>query len=297
MAMKSQKKIAVVGIDQGWSTGRLLDAVEKHTGFRQLIEMRYIKFDLKTGEAYCKDLKLSDLDALIIKKIGSSYDPYILDRLEILNFLNLQGLPIFSKPENINRAIDRLSCTLRLRSGDIPMPPTVITEDIEEAISTVGKFKTAVFKPIYSSKARGMKVISVEDDIRAAVQQFRNDGNKLFYIQKKLKLPGRDLGLTFLGGKYIGTYARVANGDSWNTTIRAGGKYQAYDPPDEIIEIAQKAQKLFDLDFTSVDVAETDDGPVVFEVSAFGGFRGLQESRQINAAELYIDYVLKEIEK
>ena len=294
--MKSEKKIGVIGIDKGWSTGKLLESIENRTGFRCLIEMQSIRFDVDRGRVYHEDIDMSDLDALIVKKIGSSYNPYNLDRLEILRYLSEQGVPIFSKPENIKKAIDRLSCTTTLRLGNIPLPPTVITEDDTEAIEAIKRFGVAVLKPLYTSKARGMMVVSADEAVEA-VGKFHEAGNTLYYIQKKLNLPGRDLGLIFLGGKYLGTYARVANGDSWNTTIRAGGKYQPYDPDDDIIKLAQRAQALFDLDFTSVDVAETDDGPVVFEVSAFGGFRGLQESRQINAADLYVDYVLKEIAK
>ena len=296
MDMKSEKKIGVIGIDKGWSTGKLLESIENRTGFRCLIEMQSIRFDVDRGRVYHEDIDMSDLDALIVKKIGSSYNPYNLDRLEILRYLSEQGVPIFSKPENIKKAIDRLSCTTTLRLGNIPLPPTVITEDDTEAIEAIKRFGVAVLKPLYTSKARGMMVVSADEAVEA-VGKFHEAGNTLYYIQKKLNLPGRDLGLIFLGGKYLGTYARVANGDSWNTTIRAGGKYQPYDPDDDIIKLAQRAQALFDLDFTSVDVAETDDGPVVFEVSAFGGFRGLQESRQINAADLYVDYVLKEIAK
>ena len=49
------------------------------------------------------------------------------------------------------------------------------------------------------------------------------------------------------------------------------------------------------MDFTTVDVAETRDGPVVFEVSAFGGFRGASEGIGIDAAQLYTRYVLQQL--
>ncbi|MDX2316355.1 MAG: ATP-grasp family protein, partial [Gammaproteobacteria bacterium] len=58
-----------------------------------------------------------------------------------------------------------------------------------------------------------------------------------------------------------------------------------------------KAQALFDMDFTTVDVAQTKDGPIVFEVSAFGGFRGAREGIGIDVAELYVDYVVNNLEK
>ena len=72
---------------------------------------------------------------------------------------------------------------------------------------------------------------------------------------------------------------------------------QAHTPSDEIIALAQRAQALFDMDFTTVDVAETDEGPVVFEVSAFGGFRGALEGMGVNVAELYVNHVLNRLEK
>ena len=55
------------------------------------------------------------------------------------------------------------------------------------------------------------------------------------------------------------------------------------------------AQEPFGLTFTCVDVAETSPGPVVWEVSAFGGFRGLREARDIDAADLYVRFVLEQI--
>ncbi len=110
-----------------------------------------------------------------------------------------------------------------------------------------------------------------------------------------IALPGRDLGLVFLGGNYLKTYARVYNGKSWNTTIRAGGRYEPYEPTPAIIDLAQRAQSVFNLDFTCVDVAETPDGPVVFEVSAFGGFRGVREAHGMNADKYYTDYVIQQV--
>ena len=116
------------------------------------------------------------------------------------------------------------------------------------------------------------------------------------YIQQMVDIPGRDLGVVFLGGRYLATYARQGNGDSWNTTINSGGHYVAYQPSAEILQMAEKAQAPFALDFTCVDVVETAMGPMVFEVSAFGGYRGLQDSHGIDAAKLYTDYVVDNLQ-
>jgi ribosomal protein S6--L-glutamate ligase len=131
--------------------------------------------------------------------------------------------------------------------------------------------------------------------IEKAVREFRQH-NPMMYIQQMVELPGQDMGMVFLGGEYLGSYARVSQGKAWNTTINSGGRYAACTPDDDIVAMARRAQALFDMDFTTVDVAETPAGPIVFEVSAFGGFRGAHEGIGVNAAGRYAEYVLKELE-
>lgn len=290
-------KIGVVGTKGGWSSELLADTVAQKTGFRLLIEMDKVRLDLPSGACWYEGTDISSLDGLIIKKIGTRYSPDLLDRLEILRLLKERGLPVFSDPLNVLRVLDRLSCTITLQSGNIPMPPTTITENVEHAIEAVRDYGQAVFKPLYTSKARGMFLLQYGPDIRAVIEQYAAE-YRIMYIQKAINLDGgKDLGIVFLGGKYLTTYARCKTNDSWNTTTVNGGKYALYEPSEEIIDLARKAQSFFNLDFTCVDVALTQEGPFVFEVSAFGGFRGIRDSSGLDAASLYLEHVMKEIGK
>lgn len=293
----AEYKIGVIGIAGKWSTEALADAVEARTGHRLVIEMGDVNLDLERQRLLFHEQDLCQLDALIVKKISASYDPNTLDRLELLRVAEQAGVRVFSGAVNILRLIDRLSCTVTLRNAGIPMPATRVTEDVGAAVAAVEDFGSAVFKPLYSTKARGMCVIDAGRDrseIEHEVLAFQAE-NPMMYIQQKVELPGRDLGMVFLGGEYLGSYARVSQDDAWNTTIHSGGRYAAYTPPDAVIELAQRAQALFDLDFTTVDVAETNAGPIVFEVSAFGGFRGALEGIGIDAAGLYAEHVLRQL--
>jgi ribosomal protein S6--L-glutamate ligase len=289
-------KIGVVGVPDGWSSEKLADVIHQKTGFRLLIDMQMLSLDLVEGKAWFEGTDITELDGLIIKKIGAEYSPDLLDRLEILRFLSERGLNTYSSPLSIMRVLDRLSCTITLKAANLPMPPTTVTEDVDAALNTVKKYGDAVFKPLFSTKAKGMMVIRDDAGARSVIENFKKD-NPVMYIQKKVDLHGKDMGIAFLGGEYLTTYARVKSEGAWNTTTRSGGKYESYDPPKDIIALAKRAQDLFNLDFTCVDVAETDAGPIVFEVSAFGGFRGILTANGIDAASLYADYVLERITK
>ncbi|HKO95341.1 MAG TPA: GAK system ATP-grasp enzyme [Polyangiaceae bacterium] len=294
---KHTPRIGVVGVVGGWSSEALADAVEKLTGFRLLIDMQRCVLDLESGRAMHGDVDLCELDGILIKKVGRSYSQDMLDRLEILRFVKSGGVPIFSDPTSILRLMDRLACTLTLARGGIPVPPTTVTESIDHALSAIAGYGQAVLKPLYSTKANGMQLVdaSSEPDLRQRLTAFRDAGNPMLYIQKRLTIPERDLGVIFLGGEHVGTYARVKDSASWNTTTRDGGHYEPHAASSEIVALAWRAQRLFHLDLTSVDVVETEQGPVVFEVSAFGGFSGSQEALGIDLAARYARYAVERV--
>jgi len=290
----TELKIGVVGIPGKWSTETLADALAEKTGFRLVIDMSRVSLDLETGALMYLGQDLCDLDGLIVKKISEIYSPHALDRLELLRMAEARGVKIFSRPEAILRLIDRLACTVSLRAAGAPMPATIVTEDHTAALAAVERFGAAVFKPLYSTKARGMCIIEAGDGASGEIDAFAAD-NPVMYIQEKLDLSGQDLGMVFLGGDYMCCYARVSQSDSWNTTIHSGGKYAPFEPEPALIEMARKAQEPFGLDFTTVDVALTDNGPIVFEVSAFGGFRGVKEGCGLDAAAALTDHVIAKV--
>jgi len=289
--------IGVIGTPGAWSTEVLADAVEKRTGFRLVIDMGQVHLDLSSNRLFFGEHDLCALDALLVKKISHTYEPDTLDRLELLRVAEQCGVHVFSPALNILRLIDRLSCTITLRNHDIPMPPTCVTSDSARALAAIQDFGGAVLKPLYSTKARGMVFIDASEKEQQVIEKLQlfQANNPMIYVQKKIALPGQDLGMVFLGGNYLGTYARVAQSDSWNTTINSGGKYAPYEASTALIELARRAQHPFGLDFTTVDVAETDHGAIVFEVSAFGGFRGAKEGIGIDAAALYVDYAMEKL--
>ncbi|MBK1635778.1 GAK system ATP-grasp enzyme [Rhodovulum adriaticum] len=289
------KRIGVIGTPGKWSTEALADALEARTGYRLVIDMGRVTLDLTAGRLMYQGVDLCTLDGLVLKKIAETYSPDALDRLEMLRVAEARGVRIFSRPEAVLRLMDRLACTVTLAGADIPMPPTVITEDETAAAETLARFGSAVFKPLFSTKARGMVLLDHgAADTAARIAAFRAE-NPVMYIQQRVDLSGQDLGMVFLNGDYLCTYARVGQAGSWNTTIHAGGKYAPFDPAPDLIDLGRRAQAPFGLSFTTVDIALTPDGPIVFEVSAFGGYSGALQGCGVDAMALMADHVLAEV--
>lgn len=289
------RKIGVIGTPGKWSTEALADAFEARTGYRQVIDMGQVSLDLAARTLTCDGVDLCELDGLVLKKVAEDYSPDALDRLELLRVAEARGVRVFSPAESVIRLMDRLACTVTLANADIPMPPTTITEDVVAARAALDAYGSAVFKPLFSTKARGMVLLDHDaPDAEAQIAAFKAK-NPMMYIQKKADLSGHDLGMVFLNGDYVCTYARVSQTDSWNTTIHSGGKYAPYEPSPELIELGRRAQAPFALTFTTVDIALTPEGPIVFEVSAFGGYSGAQKGCDIDAAALVAEHVIAEV--
>ncbi len=79
------------------------------------------------------------------------------------------------------------------------------------------------------------------------------------------------------------------------TTTAVGGRYAPCELSEEGIDIAVRAAAIFGLDYTIVDLVETPDGLRMYEVSAFGGFRGLWDSAGHNVALDYARFIEKEL--
>src|SRR5207245_3257690 len=95
------------------------------------------------------------------------------------------------------------------RAG-LPGPPTTVTEDLDEAADAVGRFGTAVLKPLFTSKGRGMRRVEPTRDLRGQLEAHRDGGLGPLYLHRLVKHPGRGLGVAVLGGGCVGAVCAVA---------------------------------------------------------------------------------------
>jgi len=280
--------IGVVGIPGAWSTERLAEAVRSEGAQAQILALEACALRLPDRRLFHEGEAVEGLDAAVVKKIGDTADGWVVrERINLLRHLETSGVSVLSPPERLETAVNRYRMTVELARAELPVPQTVVTEDIEEAEGAVIRFGAAVLKPLFTSKGRGMHRLDASADLRRTLEQFRRDGFGPFYLQRFIEHPGRDLGVAVLEGRVVGAYWRVAGPEQWMTTIHSGGRYERAQAPGEALDIAARAANHFGLLFTGVDLMETPDGGwVVLEVSAFGGFRGLLNACGVDAAPL-----------
>ena len=286
-------RIAVVGQPGAWSTERLAQALRDAGAQAPVVDLAACTLRLPAPGIYHRGRPLDGLDGAVVKKIGDTAGGWaVRERLQILHHLEASGVPVWSAPGRLEAAVDRARMTVELARAGLPVPETVITEDVEEARAAVERFGAVVLKPLFTSKGRGMLRLDPALDVARVLERHRAERAGPFYLQRFVKHPGRDLGLAVLDGRCLGAYWRVAGDGQWMTTILAGGRYVPADPPAEALDIALRAARHFGLLFTGVDLVECAGGFSVLEVSAFGGFRGLLTACGVDAAPLLADTVV-----
>jgi ribosomal protein S6--L-glutamate ligase len=287
--------VAVAGTPGAWSSEVLAEALRARGADSRVISTGDMVHDLETADVRCEGESLKELDAVVIKKAGDAYDVFIENRLVALEALKAAGVLVLSDPEAIRRTVNRYRMTHFLRKANVPMPATYVTESLDAAVKAVQEWGAAILKPIFTSKGRGMLKLGTDNTTPEALRDWQEAGNGPFYLQRFIDAPGRDLAVAVLGGRTIGAYYRVAEEGKWMTTTAAGGHYEPAEVTPQLAEIALNATAALGLTYTTVDMVESKNGPLVYEVSAFGGFSGLQKACGIDAAGLFADHVLKEL--
>jgi tetrahydromethanopterin:alpha-L-glutamate ligase len=291
----AERTIAVAGIPGARSSESLAEALRAQGAESHVLPLWECMHDVAQRQVFWRGQDLATLAAVVVKKLGDVTDPLVADRLEILKQLEAAGVLVISSPRSIEMAVDRYRMTALLARAGAPIPRTVVTESLDEAEAAVEAWGRAVLKPLFTSKGRGMVLLSSLAPSRLELRRFQREGHGPFYLQEFVPSGGRDVAVAVLGGQVLGAYYRVSEGDEWMTTTAAGGHYEPCDLPGAAAAVALSAARLFDLDFTSVDLVETDAGWLVYEVSAFGGFSGLREALGVDAASLYAQHVIRRL--
>jgi tetrahydromethanopterin:alpha-L-glutamate ligase len=287
-------KIAVAGIEGAWSSEHLAERLRSRGVDSFVFSLGDTIHDLVSGQVTWRDKDLRDLDAVIVKKLGSQSNAAARLRLHALRSIEGAGARIFSPVETIDRAMDRYRMTMMLAGAGLPVPATLAAESGAALEEAARRMDRAIVKPIYTSKGRGMVMVDSQagaglDSLPAA------DDQQHYLVQRFVESPGRDVGATVIGGNFVGAFYRVAREGEWMTTTAAGGVYAPCELSSKGIEYAERAARAFALDYTVVDLVEQDDDFLIYEVSAFGGFRGLLEASGVDAADAYADYILRSV--
>jgi RimK family alpha-L-glutamate ligase len=238
---------------------------------------------------------LEDLDALIIRPIGRGSLEEIVFRMDMLYKLERGGMYVVNSPEAIEHCVDKYDILAILEENGIPVPKTVVTENVEEAIKAFHELGgDVVVKPLFGS--RGVGSTRVRDaEVASTIFRALNFHHNVLYIQEFVQHGFSDIRALVVGNRVIAAMRRIAS--SWKTNYSQGARPEPAKLESAIEETAIKSAKLLGCKIAGVDILESPRGPLVVDVNSQPGWRGLQSVTSFNIADKTVDFIISDIKR
>jgi RimK family alpha-L-glutamate ligase len=282
---------------EAWSSTQLREELTKRSipytcfTFPQLTAQIGYKPYFKTANVSL----LEELDALIIRPIGRGSLEELVFRMDMLYKLERLGFYVVNPPEAIEHCVDKYDILAILEDNNVPVPRTVATESVNEALRAFAELGgDVVVKPIFGSRGMGATRI-VDSEIASTVFKAITFHHGVIYLQEFVPHGHSDIRAFVIDGHVIAAMRRVA--ESWKTNYSQGARPAPTTLSTEFENLAVKAAKAVSCKIAGVDILEGPNGPKICDVNSQPGWKGLQMVTKVNIAEQIVDFVLSELKK
>ena len=240
----------------------------------------------------CGDIDLRSLDVILVRTMPPGTLEQVVARMDMLAGLELCGVQVINSPRALECAVDKYLTTQRLAIAGIPVPATIVCENSDkalEAFETLGR--DVVVKPLFGAEGRGIMRVS---DPELALRAFRTLERlgAVLYLQSFVSGPGFDIRVLLLDDQLVGSMKRIPKPGDFRANISQQGTGVVHIPTDCELELARQAANITCSLFAGVDLMyNADHEPLVIEVNAVPGWRGLQRTCDIDVPTRLFDWM------
>ncbi|MFP3984934.1 MAG: RimK family alpha-L-glutamate ligase [Candidatus Bathyarchaeia archaeon] len=291
-------RIGVLGKgNNGWMAKQLRESLD-----RRRVPFLFLNFSDLVAKVGCKcDVGMNDVDltadlaALIVRPVGYGSVEEIIFRMDLLHSLESRGVLVVNPAGTIERCVDKYRALALLKENGLPVPRTVVTENLREALKGFRELGgDVVLKPIFGSRGIGSTRVS-DPDIATRIFRSVRFHHGVLYLQEFVPHGDSDIRAFVVAGRVVAAMRRIGN--SWKTNVSQGARPSAIQLSEELEALAVKASKAVNCKVAGVDILESNEGPLIVELNSQPGWRGLQSVTKVNIADCIIDYVLDAIKK
>ena len=221
----------------------------------------------------------------------------VMMRLNVLHMLSMQGVKIYNQGRAIERTVDKAMTSFLLQQHGVSTPATWACENRNQAESirqaAEDNHQQLIIKPLFGSQGQGVRKLPFNERLPVPME-LHVEG--VYYLQQLIETANapHDYRVFVINGKVVATMKRI--GSQWVNNIAAGGRCEAFQPDEIMINLALQAALAIDIDYCGVDIIQAQTGEYyVLEVNSIPAWRGLQGVTQPNIAALLVDDFLSKL--
>jgi RimK family alpha-L-glutamate ligase len=215
-------------------------------------------------------------DAWIVRSMPSGSLEQVIFQMNLLARIEACGGYVINSARSLEIAIDKYLSLAILRSAGVPVPPTVVCQQVDQALKAFEKLGgDVVIKPVFGGEGRGIIRVSDGELAGRAFRAIVATGG-ILYLQSYLHHGGCDYRLFVVGDQV--TAMKRDNPIDFRTNAARGARCSAWSPSEEQVQLAKLAATAAGLEIAGVDLVQTTSGlHYVLEVNGVPGWRKLAE--------------------
>lgn len=278
-------RLAVVGPGDGWHVRDLLRAAADFGVTAEALDFR--RLGARTGPAADS---LSAFDAVLVRTMPAGSLEQVVFRMDVLHRAAARGARVVNSPAALETSIDKYLSLAKLEAAGLPVPPTVVAQSAEEALTAFAQMGgDVVVKPLFGSEGRGMVRLT---DGETAWRTFHALERMQFvlYVQKFERHAGWDARAFVIGGRVVAAMRRYGHGD-WRTNVAQGGRAEVMELTPTVADLAVRSASAVGAEVAGVDVVAGESGWVVLEVNAVPGWKALAAVNGMDVAARILTHV------
>jgi RimK family alpha-L-glutamate ligase len=238
---------------------------------------------------------LEELDAVVIRPIGRGSLEELVFRMDMLYKLERQGFLVINPVEAIEHCVDKYDILAILEDNDVPVPRTVATESVTEALIAFAELGgDVVVKPLFGSRGIGATRV-LDSEIASTVFRAIAFHHGVIYIQEFVPHGYSDTRAFVINNHVIAAMRRVS--ENWKTNYSQGAKPTPLQLTPELEELAVKTTKVIGCKIAGVDIIEGPKGPLIVDVNSQPGWKGLQMVTKVNVADEMVNFIVSELKR
>jgi RimK family alpha-L-glutamate ligase len=285
-------KVAILGSRSGWHEARLARALGERGVEPVVAPITALVAGVADGVRLAAGgVRLDGCVAVIVRAIPGGSLEQVIFRVDALHRLARLGVAVVNSPRCIERTVDKYFTSTLLEEAGLPTPRTRVCERLDDALAAFEALGgDVVVKPLFGSEGRGIVRVS-DPDLAYRTCRALEVTRSVFYLQEFVAHGGRDIRAFVVGGRLVAAMTR--RGTGWKTNVSQGARTEPLALPDALERLSVQAAAVLEADYAGVDLLRTDDGRVlVIEVNGIPGWRGLQQTTDVDVAGVIAEHAI-----
>ena len=277
-----------------YSTQRIAEEAEKAGHDVDVVD--HTKCTVKLGQGkpqiyFCDENITNTYDA-VIPRIGAKVTRH---GAAIVKQFEMNGVFSTARSLGITRARNKVRTLQIMARKRIPIPETLFSvnpDNIEEQIKILGG-APVIIKLQEGTQGLGVILAETKKSAKSIIDTFYKMNTSILLQKYIEESNGEDIRIFVVGSKIVASMKRTSALGEFRSNVHRGGNTESIKPTHKEQLIALNAVKYLGLGVAGVDIIRSDKGPLLIEVNASPGLRGIEGATGVNIAREIIKFVEK----